>query len=335
MRGGIALPAPTAAPRSRWATPRPASTARCSRSAPRTRSSTDVAGFTARRRRPLPGHLEGRERRPARCGWTSRPARPRCWPQDRSTTSPTSRSTRPRTRVQVVSFMRERVEHVVLDAALARRRRRRCARCTPATCTSAAATTPTASGCSASPPTTARSPTTPSTARAARGTFLFTHKPDLAGVHAGGDGAVRVHVPRRPRGARLPHLPARLRPHAGCRPCSSSTAARGRATTWGFDPDAAVARQPRLPVRPGQLPRLDRLRQGVPERRRPRVGRAHARRPARRGRPGSSSRATPTRTGSRSTAAPTAATPRSSAPRSRRTRSAARSTSSARPTCAR
>ena len=48
----------------------------------------------------------------------------------------------------------------------------------------------------------------------------------------------------------------------------------------GVQPGGAVARQPRLPVRPGELPGLDRLRQGVRQRRRPRVGRQDARRPA-------------------------------------------------------
>ena len=82
---------------------------------------------------------------------------------------------------------------------------------------------------------------------------------------------------------------------------------------WGFNPHAPVARQPRLRGAQRQLPRLDRLRQEVRQRRQQRVGRQDARRPARRRRIGPSTRRSPTRTRSPSWAAATAATPRSSA----------------------
>ena len=51
----------------------------------------------------------------------------------------------------------------------------------------------------------------------------------------------------------------------------------------GLGSRGAVAGQPGLPVHPGELPRLDRLRQVVRGGRRPRVGRQDARRPAGRG----------------------------------------------------
>ena len=94
-------------------------------------------------------------------------------------------------------------------------------------------------------------------------------------------GAVRVHGPRRPRDPRLPDVPAGRAP-----PEPSHRALRARravgARHLGLRPDRAVARQPRLPVRPGELPRVVGLRQGVPERGRPRVGPQDARRPDRR-----------------------------------------------------
>ena len=51
---------------------------------------------------------------------------------------------------------------------------------------------------------------------------------------------------------------------------------------WGFDARASTAGQSRLRRAERQLPRLDRLRQGVPQRRQQRVGRQNARRSARR-----------------------------------------------------
>ena len=217
-------------------------------------------------------------------------------------------------RVQVVTFTRERADHVVLDRCVAGRRRgdaraaprrpalprprprrphldrrlhrrRRPGRLLRLRPRDAARPR----SCSTT------SPTSRSYTLAAMEPFAFTSRDGLD-VHGyltlparlrptrAADGAVR---PRRPVGAR----------HLGLRhPTPQWLANRGYA------------------VRAGQLPRLDRLRQGLPERRRPRVGRAHARRPARRRRTGPSSRATPTPSGSRSTAAPTAATRRWSAP---------------------
>ena len=103
----------------------------------------------------------------------------------------------------------------------------------------------------------------------------------------------------------------------------------------GLQRHRAVAGQPRLRRAAAELPRLDRLRQSAPQRRRPRVGRRDAHRPARRQGVARRSSGSPTRRGSRSWAAPTAATPRWPRWRSRPTRSPAASTSSARPTSTR
>ena len=80
----------------------------------------------------------------------------------------------------------------------------------------------------------------------------------------------------------------------------------------GLQPATPVARQPRLCGAVGQLPRLDRLRQGLRQRRQPGVGPEDARRPDRRRRLGGRATASPRRTRSRSWAAATAATRRSS-----------------------
>ena len=107
--------------------------------------------------------------------------------------------------------------------------------------------------------------------------------PDGDGVpeRGGADGAAG---PRRPVGAR------RLR----------------------LQPRAPVARQPRLRGAQRQLPRLDRVRQGLRQRGQPRMGRQDARRPDRRGRVGGRPGHRPAQTRWRSWAAATAATPRSS-----------------------
>ena len=84
-------------------------------------------------------------------------------------------------------------------------------------------------------------------------------------VRARADGAVLLPGSRRPDHQRLPNLPARRR---------SRRTADGATRAWwpvgarrlGLRPAGAVAGQPRLSVHPGQLPRLDRLRQGVPQR---------------------------------------------------------------------
>ena len=101
---------------------------------------------------------------------------------------------------------------------------------------------------------------------------------------------------------------------------------------WALYSDAPMARQPRLRGAERQLPRLHRLRQGVRQRRQPRVGRQDARRPDRRGRLGDRAEESPNRTRSPSTARATAATRRWSARPSRRTNSPAPSTCSASPT---
>ncbi len=108
--------------------------------------------------------------------------------------------------------------------------------------------------------------------------------PDNDGMpeQAGADGARR---PRRPVG------PRRLGPQ----------------------PLPPMARQPRLRRAERQLPRLDRLRQGVHQRRQRRVVGQDARRPARRREMGRRQQDRPARTRSPSWAAATAATPRSSA----------------------
>ena len=102
--------------------------------------------------------------------------------------------------------------------------------------------------------------------------------------------------------------------------------------TWGYNPEAQWLANRGLPVRPGELPRLHRVREGLRRRRGPGVGRQDARRPGRRRGATPSPRAGRTGPGSPSTAAPTAGTRRWSGRRSRRTSSAARSTSSGRPT---
>ena len=166
------------------------------------------------------------------------------------------------------------------------------------------------------------------------------HQPPGARGQAAGPMHPRVdQVARRPRPGELPDAAARRRPRrrrraggAGCRWCCSSTAARGRATTGASTPTHQWLANRGYAVLSRQLPRLDRLRQEVPQRRQPRVGRQDARRPDRRRRLGRRRRRSPTRRRSRSWAAATAATRRWSASPSRRRCSPAASTSSARRT---
>ena len=150
-------------------------------------------------------------------------------------------------------------------------------------------------------------------------------------VRARRHGAVLVHGKGRTRRPRLPDLPGR---RGAVGPARSPERARRAVVSrhLGFRSRGPVACKPRLPLRPGELSRVDRVRQGVRERRRRRMGSQDARRPDRRRPAGSSPRATPTRIGSASSAAPTADTRRSSEPRSRPTSSAAQSTSLARRT---
>ena len=97
-------------------------------------------------------------------------------------------------------------------------------------------------------------------------------------LRAGGHGAVLVPGTGRPGRPRLRHLPARPRPGE---PARRARRARGAADPGrlGVQPGSAVARQPRLPVRPGELPGFHRLREGIRRRGGPRVGRQDARRP--------------------------------------------------------
>ncbi len=105
--------------------------------------------------------------------------------------------------------------------------------------------------------------------------------PGAEPVPAGGHGAVQLHLAGRPDHPRLRHVPARCRP--GDLPRGRRARRPAGPGRMGLRPRGPVAGQPRLPVRPGQLPRLHRLRQGLRQRRRPRVGRQDARRPDRRG----------------------------------------------------
>src|ERR1700728_514144 len=108
-------------------------------------------------------------------------------------------------------------------------------------------------------------------------------------LHAGADGAVPLPLARRAHHPWLPHLPARRR-------ASGLGGGHGRARRpvgsrrLGLRRRGAVVGQPRLPVRAGQLPWFDRLRQVVHQRREQGVGgsdaRRRGRRPSVRGRPG-------------------------------------------------
>ena len=100
----------------------------------------------------------------------------------------------------------------------------------------------------------------------------------------------------------------------------------------GLQPVRAVADESRLRGAAAELSRFGRVRQSALERRRPRVGRRDAHRPARRERVAGRARRSPIRLASRSWAARTAVTRRSPRSRSRPTRSPAASTSSDRPT---
>ena len=101
-------------------------------------------------------------------------------------------------------------------------------------------------------------------------------------VRAGPHGAVLLHQPGRADRARVRHLPARRRADRPARGAQRTRRAAG-AGRVGLGPGGPVAGQPGLPARPGELPRLDRVRQSVRQRGRPRVGRQDAGRPDRRG----------------------------------------------------
>ena len=106
---------------------------------------------------------------------------------------------------------------------------------------------------------------------------------------AGADGYLRDREPRRPRAAGLPVAAARQRSQRRrqARAGAADGAVRPRravgARRLRLQQHPPVARQPRLRGAVGQLPRLDGLRQEVPQRGEPRVRRQDARRPDRRG----------------------------------------------------
>ena len=116
-----------------------------------------------------------------------------------------------------------------------------------------------------------------------KGTFLFVHQPKLEGLplaqmravsFPARDGLTLNGYLTLPVGVKAANLPLVLFVHGG--PWARDT--------LGVQPVRAVARQPRLRRHAGELPRLHRLRQEVPERRQQAVGQGHAHRPARRGR---------------------------------------------------
>ena len=137
----------------------------------------------------------------------------------------------------------------------------------------------------------------------------------------------------RPRDRRLA-LPAE-EAAAASRSCSPSTAGpRRRSGPW-YQPLLPVPRQPRDRRARDEHPRLDRLRQDVPDADPPRLGRRRPPGLRARGALPAGSRTGSTPTGSASTAARTAASPRSRASPGCRTTGRPRSTSSARATWSR
>ena len=132
-----------------------------------------------------------------------------------------------------------------------------------------------------SPPTAGRSPITPGTERPRKGTFLFVHQPKLQGLALAEMKPVSIKARdglnlrgylTLPVGLEPRNLPMVLMVHGG---------PWGR-DSWGYNPYGPVVRQPRLRLSAGQLPGIDRIRQGVPERRQQAVGQGDARRPDRR-----------------------------------------------------
>ena len=162
---------------------------------------------------------------------------------------------------QIATVLKDRSEYRVLDPS-SPPISRPSGRCTREIPSSPAATTPTPPGLSASSTTRARPPTSPTTGRAGAAGSCSRHRPELSRLPARPDGAVLVHRPGRPDHPRLRHLPARggpVRAADGAQRARRPVGAR----RLGLRPRGAVAGQPRLPLRAGQLPRLDRLRQGV------------------------------------------------------------------------
>ena len=168
---------------------------------------------------------------------------------------------------------------------------------------------PTRPGSSPSPPTAGRSPTTPGTERRRRGPSCSSTSPSSRGC-AGRDEAGRHQGARRAEPARLPDAARRRRAAQDLPMVLIVHGGPWGRDSWGYNPDGPVVRQPRLRLPAGQLPRLDRLRQGVPERRQQAVGQGDARRPDRRLQLGRRAGLRRPQEDRRSSAALTAATPR-------------------------
>ena len=165
-----------------------------------------------------------------------------------------------------------------------------------------------------------------------RATFLFADQPALTDftlapaepfAFTASDGLART---------RLCNLPTRSRARAASDRAPCARWAVGRPAQLGLRTHPAVARESWVPVPRDQLPRIRRLREGLPQRERQGVGREDAHGSHRGRGVRHCARAGPTPNASRSSAAPTAGTPRSSARRTRRSSSVAQSTSSARRT---
>ena len=198
--------------------------------------SSQAIGFTADDAALYVDHPRRGQRRRPRAD-RARRGRPRRSPTTRPTTSPPPSSTRSPATVEIVSFLRARLEHQVLDPALA----------------------PDIDAITALRPGDAflisrdhadRTWTVGFTAddgpvayyafdRGERsGRFLFTQHDDLARYRLSADGAVRVHGPRRARDPRLPDVPARTRPRQGLPTVLYVHGGPWARDTWGYDPTA-------------------------------------------------------------------------------------------------
>ena len=135
-----------------------------------------------------------------------------------------------------------------------------------------------AAGSSPRPATSSRARPTCSTARPRQLTLAVQDPREAAARGALADDAGALHVVRRPRD---PGLPDPAQGRAGQEPARDRAAARRPvgARRLGLRRPRAVPGQPRLRRAAAQLPRLDRLRQEVPQRRQQAVGRQDAGRP--------------------------------------------------------